>query len=320
MATERRPRERIVPPIAAPRRRSPFVALICLLAACIGCVGEDTYLPRVPSSSFLGQRFDDLLDMGDIGFTFSFEPSFALYYDLTPLIPIGYSKVDGWFAGVGGGHVGIMRHYQRNLGLILYGEEEVGFARYDKDDDASLNRQKVGLLGIAQGLPERRFPGPDYTPSCLHYIHTGWFGAVANLRYLQMVDFLLGWFGVDLCFDDGREHGAWFAKDVYVPPKWASPGAGAPAKKPVREAWRPDILKELSEMPRKVKEAQAAAGGTAGTAPLRVYVVRQGDVGLLHIAQEQLGGVEHWYRIAELNNLKPPYEIRPGQKLLLPAK
>lgn len=318
---ERRLREIIVPCIAASHWGRLFFAAACVLAASVGCIGEDTYLPRLPSSSFLGQRFDDLLDMGDVGFTFSFEPSFALYYDLTPFIPIGYSKVDGWFAGVGGGRLGIMRHYQRNLGLILYGEEAVGFARYDKDDDASLNRQNVGLLGVAQGLPERRFPGPDYMPSSLHYVHAGWIGAVLNLRYLQMVDFVLGWLGVDLGFDDAREHGAWFAKDVYSPPKWASFRSSAPPKKPATETWRPNILKELSEIPRKVKEAQSAAGvATPDTRAFRVYIVRQGDVGLLHIAQEQLGGVEHWYRIAELNNLKPPYEIRPGQKLLLPAR
>ncbi len=319
---ERRPDELLVPCTAAPDRRSFFLAAACLLAASCGCIGEDTYLPRVPSSSFLGQRFDDFLDMGDIGFTVSFEPSFAFYYALTPLIPLGYSRVDGWFAGVGGGRLGIMRHYQRNLGLIIYGEEAVGFARYHKDDDRSLNRQKVGILALAQGFPERRFPGPDYMLSFLHYVHIGWVGIAGNLRYLQIMDFALGWFGVDLCFDDGREHGAWLAKDVYVPPpKWVSMGTSAPAKKPAGETWRPDILKELSEIPRKAKEAQAAAGvPPPDTKAFRVYVVKQGDVGLLQIAQEQLGGVEHWHRIAELNNLKPPYEIRPGQKLLLPAR
>lgn len=34
-------------------------------------------------------------------------------------------------------------------------------------------------------------------------------GAVGNLNYLQMLDFMLGFFTIDVCGDDGTKHGAW---------------------------------------------------------------------------------------------------------------
>jgi len=43
----------------------------------------------------------------------------------------------------------------------------------------------------------------------MHYIHLGRFGLVLNIRYTEMLDFLLGWTTFDLAGDDGTKFGDW---------------------------------------------------------------------------------------------------------------
>ncbi len=162
------------------------------------------------SCSYLCNRADDAMDMVDVGFTFSTKPGIAVWYDFVPVVPIGISYVDGYFVGLGGGGFRFFsHHFQRHFGLVLWGQEEVTF-RYSKQDlddmtnterDEATNFQRTGLIGMIQGP----FPGPDYLISCPHYLHIGWIGAVASPRYLQMLDFIIGWTTLDICFDDDWE-------------------------------------------------------------------------------------------------------------------
>ena len=46
-------------------------------------------------------------------------------------------------------------------------------------------------------------------PACIHYVHVGWIGVMANLRYMQAPDFVLGLLCIDLALDDGRQIGRW---------------------------------------------------------------------------------------------------------------
>jgi hypothetical protein len=39
--------------------------------------------------------------------------------------------------------------------------------------------------------------------------HVGYVGLVGNLRFMEIFDFLTGWFGFDLCGDDGQPYGKW---------------------------------------------------------------------------------------------------------------
>jgi hypothetical protein len=179
--------------------------------------------------TYLTHRGEDALDIVDVGVSLSSRPGFALYYDFVPVIPIGYGHVDGTFAGLGGGRFGVMPHYERSMGAVLWGREEVGFGRFDADDPRSVNSQRVGLVGLAQ----RPVPGPDYMISCPHYLHLGWIGLVGTPRYLQMLDFLLGWTTLDICSDDGRTTGIWPWLGEESPPtataEAAASGAHAPA-------------------------------------------------------------------------------------------
>ena len=176
-------------------------------------------IPLAPGCTYFSHRGEDFLDMIDLGVTWSSEPRFALYYDFVPVIPVGFGSVRGTFVGLGGGRFGVMAHHEWSVGLILWGEEEVGFGEFDATDPETVRFQRSGLIGMVQGP----FPGPDYLISCPHYVHLGWIGVVAGPRYLQMLDFVLGWTALDICFDDGRPRGRWGGKNVF--------GAGPPLEK-----------------------------------------------------------------------------------------
>ena len=158
--------------------------------------------------TYLAHRGQDALDMVDLGVTASAKPGFALYYNFVPVVPIGYGQVEGTFLGIGGGRAGVMPHHERSRGVVLWGEEEVAFGAYDPADPASFNAFRSGLVGLTQGP----VPGPDYTLSCPHYIHLGWIGVVVSPRYLQMLDFILGWTTLDIAYDDGLRYGRWGGK------------------------------------------------------------------------------------------------------------
>ncbi|MDP6546845.1 MAG: LysM domain-containing protein [Phycisphaerae bacterium] len=57
--------------------------------------------------------------------------------------------------------------------------------------------------------------------------------------------------------------------------------------------------------------------GAALSAEASEYIVRRNDT-LSHIAQSQLGSSARWKEIATLNNIKPPYKLSLGQRLILP--
>jgi len=82
------------------------------------------------------------------------------------------------------------------------------------------------------------------------------------------------------------------------------------------------------KMPPKGSTTPAAATASSGTttrpqvqpANTTAYVVTQFDIGLIQIAEEQLGDAKRWKEIAELNGLAKPYKILVGQRLFLPRQ
>ncbi len=170
--------------------------LMLIMVPCLGC-------------TYLTNRGRDAGDVIDLGLTFSGKPQIAVFYDFVPIVPIGYGRLDGRFAGLGGGRIaGWAPHYEKSYGLILWGEEELTFRNsYEElemlgseERDEAVDFQRTGLIGMFQGP----FPSQDYLISCPHYLHLGWIGVVATPRYLQMVDFVLGWTTLDIGADDNR--------------------------------------------------------------------------------------------------------------------
>ena len=160
--------------------------------------------------TYLKYRGQDAMDMMDVGITFSSKPQFALYAS-GPFVQIGalgFGKVDGHFFGFGEGKASLWGpHYESSCGVLVWGEELLSYhltesqlaALPPRESDLTANFMRVGPIGFIQGP----LPSLKYFGSCPHYIHLGWIGLVGSPRYLQMADFLLGWFMIDLCQDDG---------------------------------------------------------------------------------------------------------------------
>lgn len=170
-----------------------LLAIAAIAAATQGC-------------GYFRHRLDDSKEMFDVGFTFSKKPQFAAYTNCPIIFPIGYGKVDGHFVGVGGGKAGVMKHQESSSGLLLWGREEVTWEKFDETAPSGPQIEDGGLLGLATAKEEHRIR----TPACKHYLHLGWVGLVGNVRWLEIPDFLLGWFLLDPSRDDGEDGGWWF--------------------------------------------------------------------------------------------------------------
>jgi hypothetical protein len=200
------------------RRLATVVSVFALLLSVQGC-------------AYLKHRADDFAEIADIGIIVSKKPYFALYADELSLLPAGYAHVDGHFIGWGGGQLGETTHSVHNWGFLVHGSEELGWHRkYEGEggekeaeaNEAWHNRegfieQGAGVTMVIDDtvrlIKGDMFEGqnqPDHSLSCLHYMHLGWFGIVVNVRTLDILDFILGWVGIDfgrldLGGDDGTE-------------------------------------------------------------------------------------------------------------------
>ena len=125
------------------------------------------------------------------------------------------------------GQIGITRVYSR-CWAFAYGEETIGWGPLLDTDrrEEALVRRRSGVLGILSGLV-RVDPtgngygiGPNYTPACVHFVpHIAYVGLVWNLRYTEIVDFALGWIGLDISGDDGYPVGKWSFPRRSEPPE-----------------------------------------------------------------------------------------------------
>ena len=172
------------------------------------------------AGEYFTHRYNDFGDMVDVGITVTRTPQIGLYWNSLDLITIGYANIDGHFIGWGGGQIGKTRVYANCWGL-LYGHESIGWGRLldnpARREEAIMHRRS-NVVGIASSLvglhvseahKQYRHP-PDYTPACVHFIpHIAYVGLVWNARYMEIVDFALGWFGLDIAGDDGYPKGQW---------------------------------------------------------------------------------------------------------------
>lgn len=183
------------PPTCVRYRASRFCAVLVLALCALGTTGCE----------YLKYRGEDALEMFDAGITLSSSPQLSLYANGASIICFGFSKFHGTLLGMGGGYIGIVRHSNECWGSGLYGREKLIWSKAHK----SIRRysQKQGLYGVLSG---RRLPRPAYFPACVHNFHFAFVGIVANIRYAEILDFILGFTTFDLAGDDGRTKGNWF--------------------------------------------------------------------------------------------------------------
>lgn len=98
---------------------------------------------------YFQHRGEDLLDCIDVGFTWTDTPHFSLYACLLGISSIGAGHVDGDFVGIGGGRIGVIPHYHKVCGLVLWTYEELGWDEFDVAKPETLKRWQNGPIGYA---------------------------------------------------------------------------------------------------------------------------------------------------------------------------
>jgi hypothetical protein len=114
--------------------------------------------------AYLHSRVEDLADIADIGVTYSKDSQWAFYHSLLSTITIGYADSETTFHGLADGRFGTQPEYVKAWGAVAWGEEQMGWGDYRKDDPNTLYCQTVGLVGMPYGLVKG--------PSSPHYVPT----------------------------------------------------------------------------------------------------------------------------------------------------
>jgi len=188
------------------RVRSVWSRLALLAAVSALALGSAGCTALGPVGTYFQHRAEDLGEVVEFGFTYTPEPSIGLYWNSLDIFPFGYSHLDGWFIGVGGGQIGVTRHYNHCSGFGR-SREIIGWGEFDPEDESTLYVDDSGILGM---VIKPREGGPAYTPACVHFFpHIGYVGFVWNVRWTEMMDSMLGWFFIDISGDDGYKFGTW---------------------------------------------------------------------------------------------------------------
>ena len=127
----------------------PGIALAIGLVVMAGCSH-----PASVGDYFM-HRGNDLAQCVDLGVTVTSEPYFSVYACLLGLSSIGAGHVDGDFVGIGGGHVGYMRHYHKVCGLLLWTYEELGWKDFDITKPETLFRWHNGPMGYINDIARK---------------------------------------------------------------------------------------------------------------------------------------------------------------------
>ncbi|HPD17855.1 MAG TPA: hypothetical protein PLE19_23195 [Planctomycetota bacterium] len=200
-------------------------AMACLVVP-LALLGSQGCSKRLIGAAGLGEatanywadRGTDLLDIVDVGITFSETARFAVYADELSLLPLGYGVVDGYAFGIGGGNIGWMCFSSCSAGVLGWGYEGLGFGDYDNQGAPAGNAQGVGIGGLVTGPPGR----PGWLFSSVHQLHLTWVGAYANANWVQAIDLALGIVGIDICGDDGYRYGLWPWEAGFEPSAYAA--------------------------------------------------------------------------------------------------
>ncbi|MHC4592240.1 MAG: hypothetical protein ACYS8L_06040 [Planctomycetota bacterium] len=189
--------------------RGVLVCLVVLALQATGC-----------SSPYLVDRGNDALDIMDLGLTVTprLKPDLGFYFNFFDVTPVGYSHVRGRFYGLARRQFGGMDVRDDSWGVLLWGSEELQVGEFNPMDPHQVSQSEIRALQEAgEPLPERarrynvgvvRFAAEDNAPPwptflcCRRMFHVGWIGVHNAMRPIDLVDFILGWSGLDIVGDD----------------------------------------------------------------------------------------------------------------------
>ncbi|MCX8035610.1 MAG: hypothetical protein N3D11_00875 [Candidatus Sumerlaeia bacterium] len=179
-----------------------FAAAALVLLITTGC--QTTYMQN---------RKKDLLQTFDIGICYNtkWRPNFEFYFDtLSTVACFGFGYVDdAKMIGMANGKIGVFDKNAHELGLMAYGWEHRGIGEFDPNNrfhagdrykDATdwpyLTHGWIGATWGTNPIPKAQYG------QCSRGMHLGWVGIEISNRITEVVDFLLGWFTVDIMHDD----------------------------------------------------------------------------------------------------------------------
>ncbi len=174
------------------------VALCAVLWGSMGCQQVLTY------AKYRGQ---DALEMVDVGFSITTTPQWGFYWNSLDALTFGWCDLNGYFLGWGGNQIGLTRLHAHCYGLG-YAYEEIGWGDYDLKKPWTLYITNGGIPGWSMfGVPGAPKKIPAYGGACVHFFpHLGYMGIVWNARWFEMLDFFVGFSGLDLAGDDGNKY------------------------------------------------------------------------------------------------------------------
>ena len=114
------------------------------------------WLACLPGCAYLRHRGEDAAEIVDLGATWAKSPYVSANACLLGLASVGAGKVDGRFVGLGDGRAAAMRHFHRNVGLLVWSYDELGWGEgVDPEKPETLERYHIGPWGWLK-YPERR--------------------------------------------------------------------------------------------------------------------------------------------------------------------
>jgi len=173
---------------------------ITRLAAALLAVG--ILASSLSGCAYMTHRGEDALAIFDVGFTFSAKPHFAAYCGFNSLFGLGYAEFDGKYFGIGNQNAGWMDARMHEGGMLLEGYEQYGYREFNPEKPDSLKVYGVGVGMLNHDLRENVLQAME----CPKFVHVGWIGFNLNCKIGQMVNFLVGWTGVDLAHNDEYLH------------------------------------------------------------------------------------------------------------------
>lgn len=209
-------------------RRASAAAVVCVLA-CIGCsrttqvasmAAGDRREIEVPASgldyramladngkatqtkgtrrgnpvlNYFIDRSKDFVDMFDV--SAGFGPGFLVHARATKIAQAGGGYSDSWRLGMRGRTGGVFRETRREVGVSLFTWTQTDRECYAGNIE-KMHAEKMELDTLDKG--DRSFFGIGAT------VHAGIVAADVGFRPVELFDFILGLFTIDICEDDGH--------------------------------------------------------------------------------------------------------------------
>ena len=153
--------------------------------------------------AYMRNRANDWNDICEFGTTSSSKTQFGMYATATHWWTLGYTTMNCKLSGFANDHWGTHRLIEDSWGWGFLGESTHVVASGDAViPEENLPVYDTGILGLGYG---RTAGGPGMGNDLVFVIHYGWGGWMCNTKGAELLDWCLGWWGLDTMDDDTDE-------------------------------------------------------------------------------------------------------------------